>query len=1074
MERKKKIRLTEYALNAEKKGARDVTRIRNTAEAYRAGVVGEYSSECKYAQCGCCSGNNHLPAITGVWDQSQYKFLSGTYNVEGDHLRVHPTLWNNGSCNILSGVFEVLPGSIYQVRGYDMANITFVKTANNHWIVMDTLMSTECTEAALNLFSDYLVENCGGYILKNNIVGMIISHSHVDHYGGMSIVKEWFTTEMTEDEENTPAIPFILAPSGFVEHSVSENVYVGTAMGRRASYQYGSFIKPSYNGEDSSADDYLSGEISIGIGQGQSTGNISFELPTREITENCTLCLDGLEVEFQLTPGTEAPAEMNNYFPQYNALWLAENCNGTLHNLYTLRGAQVRDGKAWARYLMETVVLYGDDVQVIFQSHNWPHWDDELDDAIKPTNGVDSEFPKCNLRAFLIETAAIYKYINDQTLLYMNMGYKMNEVSDMLTLPRAMQKNWCLKPFYGTPKHNSKAVYQRYLGWYDANPLHLEELPPEQLASEQLRYTLSGGSVSNILSLVSSDIEDGNYWIAAYMAHQIVLGCSDKNEVIKAKYLCADALEQLGYQCESGTWRNAYLSAAYELRNSKGRVSASAASMTVYMTTEMLLDYISILFDGERAARLSFDGYMSVDNENYVFCVNNGAILYHPVTAVPNNVDLLEITKNDLSSILTGTYISKQSTGLDKILEEISFSITSLQYDRYKYFDIMNRHDSEVKVGDVIYDLRDMVTECLFMLEKYIPDAENDLASTVNLNETDSQKWMTYYKVLVEESQLLLDGKFFDPTNKNAGIGEDGSFFGYELYYNLYSLLRYLNLHYLKNSNHIVLDGVSGDSLEKLKKKILLLESYVDTCYMQGSEFEVTFDTQDASAWQYLTGENLSGPMPIVRFMRELYMCHREFARIVGTVGNGIASLGYFESETELLIKCSIPNENSYVIKYGANESSLMAGTSNTKVPVPADSSIVTIFVCKKESENETVVDSIVFYKPIIECSTSRELTQIKVAQLEMQLGRETCELINLGTDAEPVIAAAYEASNKPIEYIVYYKTYYADRLFIDGSEVTGNIFQGETKKSSKYYSCTFNFRAYADCGFWVENSITI
>lgn len=576
------------------------------------------------------------------------------YVWNSEHLRVHPALWNNGSCNLLSGVFEVLPGRIYQVRGYDMANITFVKTNNvgsdkltdsDNWMVMDTLMSTECTEAALNLFSSYLVNvvNNANYSLKGRIVGMIVSHSHVDHYGGMSTVKEWFTDTTTEDKVDAPAIPFILAPSGFVEHSVSENVYVGNAMGRRASYQYGSFIKPSAK---ISGDDRYSGEISIGIGQGQSTGSISFETPTREISENQSLVLDQLTVEFQLTPGTEAPAEMNNYFPNYKALWLAENCNGTLHNLYTLRGAQVRDGKAWARYLMETVALYGDDVQVIFQSHNWPHWKNEI------ALSSGGQTIKTNLRDFLVETAAIYKYINDQTLLYMNMGYKMSEVSHLIELPRQLVDNWCLKPFYGTPMHNAKAVYQRYLGWYDANPLHLEELPPELLAGEMLRYISSG---KDIVEMIQSDIELGKYWIAAYMAHQIILGSSDENKVIEAKYLCADALEQLGYQCESGTWRNAYLCAAYELRNGKARISATSGNMAEKMTNEMLLDYIAIIFDGYRAANLNFDtciGIVGTENaasetEFFRFIVKNGALLYYPIKQPENFV---KVNRNDLIS----------------------------------------------------------------------------------------------------------------------------------------------------------------------------------------------------------------------------------------------------------------------------------------------------------------------------------------------------------------------------------------------------------------------------------------
>ena len=499
------------------------TRTKNLFEAIRNGVNDDYSTEYSYANCGCCQSVR--PEIKNkdnvqVWSQEAYSFLKekyapdSSYDANG-HLLVQPTLWNNGTNNLLSGVFEVIPEIIYQVRGYDMANITFVRSGviknddgtfpkvdgNSRWIVMDTLMSNECTEAALTLFQNYLNNKCGSYTLNGKISAIIISHSHIDHYGGVEAVLHYPNPYNKGEKNNIP----IYVPEGFYEHAVSENVYVGNAMGRRASYQYGSFIKPEYSETGSNINDYTIGSISIGIGQGQSTG-IPSAVPSavREIKENCCLNLDGLDIYFQLTPGTEAPAEMNNYFYDYNALWLAENCTGTLHNLYTLRGAQIRDAKAWANYLMETANLFGDKADVIFQSHNWPHW--KPNTYFKVTDDKEDTF---NIRNFLVDTAAIYKYIHDQTLLYMNMGYKMNEASDMLTLPRAMQKNWCLKPFYGTPKHNAKAVYQKYLGWYDANPLHLEELPPEQLAKEMMRY-MQAGSEEKVLDMFSQDISNGN------------------------------------------------------------------------------------------------------------------------------------------------------------------------------------------------------------------------------------------------------------------------------------------------------------------------------------------------------------------------------------------------------------------------------------------------------------------------------------------------------------------------------------------------------------------------------------
>ena len=863
-------------------------RIKNHYEARRSslGKDGKRSSEYKIAECCCCKQN--FPDIASVWSQQNYKFLENAYapndtDDANNHLCVHPNLWENGASNHLSGVFEVLKDKIYQVRGYDMSNITFVRSNPSgsdapRWFVMDTLMSNECTDAAMKLFEEYLKETLSGYSLSGSIVGMIISHSHIDHYGGMETVAKYFVDSgngKIDDKESENDVKkvnnrFILAPAGFYDHAVSENVYLGNAMGRRASYQYGSFIKPKNDSD-------LCGEISIGIGQGQSTGRPSaVGRPTIEISENVKLQLDEIEVEFQLTPGTEAPAEMNNYIPKYRGLWLAENCSGTLHNLYTLRGAEIRDAKAWASYLMQTALLYGDKTDVIFQSHNWPHWNQEKD----------------YVRKFIIDTASIYKYIHDQTLLYMNMGYKMDEVADMLVLPRGIQKNWSLKPFYGTPVHNAKAVYQKYLGWYDANPIHLQELPPEQLAKEMMRY-MQAGSKEKMLSMISDDIAAGNFWTAAYMANQIILA-GDEN-VSVAKDLCASALQQLGYQCESGTWRNAYLSAAYELRNGKIHSKRSSSDSTAQMPAETLLDYISIFFDGERAAsKISCDMYLKVPEDAttsyFLFVVKNGAILYHKV----ENADQIKaisgstttVTLQDLRLVAAGKY-----SGSCGVLKQISKAMVSMDCDRFKCFDIIDKHDGEVlfekdknaKTDEERYekvDLKKEVENCIDLLEQYTDKFKKE-DDVVHLSNVDIPRWERYYKLLKEQTQVILDGDFFIPGDATMGIGKDNQFMSYELYYTLYSLYRYLYRSYLKNDyGYKFTDSSKSTEFIKLKEKIVLLETYVADFYLCKSKDEVLFEEGDALAWCYLNNDDDTTEVSfsVAYFFGQLYNLYKKFS----------------------------------------------------------------------------------------------------------------------------------------------------------------------------------------------------
>ena len=322
------------------------------------------------------------------------------------------------------------------------------------------------------------------------------------------------------------------------------------------------------------------------------------------------MLIDGVELEFQLTPGTEAPAEMNTWFPQFKALWMAENCTGTLHNLYTLRGAAVRDGAAWASYIIEALTRYGDAAEVVFQSHNWPHWGNEI------------------LREYLINTAAVYKFINDQTLTYINQGYTSDEISNMIRLPEALEKVWYTRQYYGTVAHNSKAVYQKYMGWYDANPVHLNPLEPTESSKKWVQYL---GDVDEALRMAKADFDKGEYrWVAEIT--NVIVFADPANEA--ARMLCADALEQLGYQSESGPWRNAYLSAALELRfgNQAMNVSQTKASNVLgEMTPGMMFDYMAILMDKQMMADQDFTINITLADvgQQYMIHVKNGVLLVY-------------------------------------------------------------------------------------------------------------------------------------------------------------------------------------------------------------------------------------------------------------------------------------------------------------------------------------------------------------------------------------------------------------------------------------------------------------
>ena len=567
-----------------------------------------------------------------VWDLQSY----GDLNRDAPDT-VNPSLWRNTQLNAKAGLFEVCDG-IYQVRGFDMANTTFIRT-DHGWIVFDVLMCKENMKAAKEL-----MENRFGPL---DIKAVLYSHSHVDHFGGVEGV---ITREQVADaklslkKQLASGKTLVLAPAGFLKHAISENVYAGIAMARRAQFQYGTVLD---KGEK--------GALSVGIGMGQSTGTVALIAPTYEIGEDVPkLTIDGLEIEFQLTPGTEAPAEMNAYFPKYRALWMAENCTGTLHNLYTLRGAEVRDANDWAKYIIEADQRFCDKTDVVFQSHNWPHWGEEIHD-------------------YLLNTAAIYKFIHDQTLHYMNQGYTSTEVAAMLTLPEKLEKVWYTRPYYGTLAHNAKAVYQKYLGWYDANPVNLNPLPPSDTAKKLVEYL---GSTDAVLRKARKDFEKGDYQWVAQITKEVVFA-DPSNQ--KARNLCADALEQLGYQAESGAWRNAYLMGAAELR--KGNLSGLArtanglGSAMKEMTVDMLLDYIAILTDANAAQNddVTLNLIVTDVNEKFYVTRKNGILLSYSGENRPDAQATVTCKRLQLLALMQGqqagqVQVSGDATALKRLL----------------------------------------------------------------------------------------------------------------------------------------------------------------------------------------------------------------------------------------------------------------------------------------------------------------------------------------------------------------------------------------------------------------------
>lgn len=502
-----------------------------------------------------------------AWNMQQYNFINSPIAPN----TVNPSLWRQERLNNKYGLFEVVKNGIYQIRGYDMSNMTIIE-GNTGLIIIDPLVSEETARAGLELYYNKRYQR--PQAPQKPVKAVIFTHSHVDHYGGILGV--------TTDKDVKDGTVKIYAPQSFLEEAVSENVYAGTAMSRRAQYMYGIFLKKD-----------TTGQVGVGLGKGSSTGNVGLIAPPDSTIISHTgerRVIDGLEFVFQMAPHTEAPAEMLFYIPKFNALCSAEDATQVLHNLYTLRGAQVRSSQSWWQAINETINLFGDSLNVVFASHHWPTW------------GKDS------CVTFLKNQRDLYKYLHDQVLNLANKGYTMIEIGEMMKLPESLSKNWYNRGYYGSVNHDSKAVYQYYLGFYSGNPADLFQLPPRDAAIRNIKYM---GGPKAVIAKAREDFKIGEYrWVAQVM-NQVVFADSSNQE---AKNLEADALEQLGYQTENATWRNNFLMGAYELRNGVNKsITGSTISPATLkaMTIDMLYDLMGIQLDAAKA-----------NNKNYTFTMN--------------------------------------------------------------------------------------------------------------------------------------------------------------------------------------------------------------------------------------------------------------------------------------------------------------------------------------------------------------------------------------------------------------------------------------------------------------------
>ncbi|MEB3259427.1 MAG: alkyl sulfatase dimerization domain-containing protein [Cyanobacteriota bacterium] len=541
-----------------------------------------------------------------AWDMGSYDFLLNGFDSVFDS--IHPSLQRQAVLNMAYGLYEVLPGRIYQVRGFDLANMTIIK-GQTGWILFDVLTCKETARAALEFVNQQLGER--------PVVAVVYSHSHVDHFGGVRGV-------ISEEDVQCGRVQ-VLAPVEFMKHAIAENVYTGTAMTRRAFYQYGLLLPRSPYGH-----------VDQSIGKNTAAGRVGLIEPSRIIEQELEeITIDGVRMIFQNTPGTEAPAEMNTYFPDWKAFWAAENICGTIHNIYTLRGALVRDALEWSKKIGEALYLFAQEAEVMFASHSWPRWGNARIQEVMRTQ------------------RDAYAHLHNEVLHHANKGVTINEIHNIYQQPESLKQQWAARSYHGSEEHNSRAVINRYLGYWDANPATLIPLSPGD--SAPLYVDMMGGA-EVIIAKCRQLYAQGNYLHAVELLNKLVYA-EPHNQT--AKDLLADAFEQVGYQKESPSVRNSFLAAAFELRHGfpSGVTSQPVNPDTVRaMSTDLLLDFLGIRLDSRKAVGLAFVVNLSTPDNGEQFIVEmSNATLTNCKGFQSAKADLsIEIQRRDLEQIMSG------------------------------------------------------------------------------------------------------------------------------------------------------------------------------------------------------------------------------------------------------------------------------------------------------------------------------------------------------------------------------------------------------------------------------------
>jgi alkyl sulfatase BDS1-like metallo-beta-lactamase superfamily hydrolase len=563
-----------------------------------------------------------------AWDMGSYEWL-----LQGkDFNSIHPSLQRQAILNMNYGLYEVIPG-IYQVRGFDLANISFIK-GKTGWIVFDPLTAKETAKAALEFINEKLGER--------PVVAVVYSHSHADHFGGVRGVVD-------EADVRSGKIK-IIAPVGFMDHAVSENVYAGNAMSRRLFYQYGVLLPRS-----------PFGHVDQSIGKNTAAGNLGLIPPNVIIKKDFeTLTVDGVRMEFQNTPGTEAPAEMNTWFPDFRAFWAAENIVATIHNIYTLRGALVRDALEWSKQINVALYRYGQQADVMFASHSWPRWgNDRIQEVMRAQRDT-------------------YAHLNNGVLHLANQGVTINQVHNVYEVPKSLQQQWAARSYHGSVEHNSRAVINRYLGYWDGNPTTLIPLSPED--SAPLYVEMMGGA-SKIIAKGRELYDQGKYRLAQEILNKLVYAEPQNQE---AKDLLADVFEQIGYQQESPSVRNSFLAAALELRSGipeGASPKTGGPDMIRAMTTELWLDFLGIRLDSKKADGKQFKiNLVTPDNkEKFVVELSNGTL---------TNIEGFQADDADLTITIDREDLEKTMMGAVNFDEQISAGRAKLEGNRQVYEDL--------------------------------------------------------------------------------------------------------------------------------------------------------------------------------------------------------------------------------------------------------------------------------------------------------------------------------------------------------------------------------------------------